>query len=142
MARTIVRSIEGESIWLEETTEISVFIFWLAMILMLIGGIAFFYTLASAYSDAQNMYFNDTTLKIAIVSVAGAGFIMVASLFGLFDKPTYVVSTNTTGSEVVPIRNDGTDQARVCIAVNALDREIKEELKERKKLQEIAARCK
>lgn len=141
MARILVRSVGDESIWLEEKPEISMVVFWVAIILMIIGGIAFFYTLGTSYGDSQNMYFNDTSLKVALVSVAGAASLMFASLVGLFSVPTYIIST-TTGSEIVPIRNDGTDQARVCIAVNALDRKIREELQERKKLQEVAARCK
>jgi hypothetical protein len=140
-----VKKVNGVSIYLD-STDYSASYIYIGIVVLLVAAIIFMgYSLStsttSCVSSVCKTHIEDLPFQAMVVCfVSGLGlWFMIA--FGVFSKPAYEVYVTGRSSRIVPIQNDGTDQARVCIAVKAFEREILAEMGEDETLKKIAAGC-
>jgi hypothetical protein len=130
----LIKVVDGEGITLGTTTTDAI---WVTPVMVL----SIILCVASIVSAIVIRDFNDFYYCTALASLAILVFVFISAVIGIFSRPAYTVSC-LTRSITVPIQNDGTDQARVCIAANELEREILARRDEKLKLDEIASGCK
>jgi hypothetical protein len=143
----VVKTVHGTSIFLEETTDDGI-LPSIIIVASIISGLAF---LAYAMIATTHKMTSDGMVTATIPDFPFIGSIVCLlvgflvwgmRVFGIFSKPAYGVFITGRISKVIPIQNDGTDQARVCIAVQEFEREIQENHIASEKLLKISRGCK
>jgi hypothetical protein len=151
MTEVIVKRVNDVPIYLENTTYDGMFSGLLVFLLIASGFICMIYSMATSSSvwtpTGYSIHIEDFPFAMTIIFITVGFIIWFMKAFGIFSKPayniyTYNIYTSGRPSRIVPIQNDGTDQARVCIAVKALEREILEKSKNDANLKKIAEGCK
>jgi|WetSurMetagenome_2_1015567.scaffolds.fasta_scaffold22665_4 hypothetical protein len=145
MTEVIVKRVNDNPIYLENTTYDGMLSGILIFLLILSGLIFILYSMVTSTSvwtpSGYNVHLDDTSFALSLVCLVTGFSIWFFKIFGIFSKPAYKIYTPGYPSQVVPILEDGTDQARVCIAVKMFEREILEESKKDATLKKIAEGC-
>jgi hypothetical protein len=142
----VVKTVHGTSIFLEETTDDGI-LPSIIIVASIMSGLAFlaYATITTTHkmtSEGVITTVPDFPLIASIVCLSVGFLLWATKSFGIFSKPAYGVFITGRISKVIPIQNDGTDQARVCIAVREFEREIQEKHIASEKLLKISRGCK
>lgn len=133
--KTKIKTVHGEDIWLEETTNFGVIIPAAAITLAVLSA-GFFLFALETLSELYLMFAGGCIIAML--------FFVTLMVIGVFSTPAYFVYSynRTSSNQTVTILNDGTDQARVCIAAKTIENQIIEDYNRIKNLEKIAEGCK